>query len=87
MKVTKKLGLDGKAQKDLINKTFLITLDFGERWELGCHRIGRRSGRRVILPIRVKFLEDNTVNIESVGAFCPVKILPGKKMERRWRYA
>ena len=81
LKVTKKLGLDGKAQTELINKTFLITLDFGREVGTWMPPNWAASGRRVILPIRVKFLEDNTVNIESVGAFCPVKILPGK---RKW---
>lgn len=81
LKVTKKLGLDGKAQKELINKTFLITLDFGREVGTWMPPNWAASGRRVILPIRVKFLENNAISIESVGAFCPVKILPGK---RKW---
>jgi hypothetical protein len=81
LKVTKKLGLDGKAQKELINKTFLITLDFGREVGTWMQPNWAASGRRVILPIRVKFLENNAISIESVGAFCPVKILPGK---RKW---
>ena len=81
LKVTKRLGLDGKAQKVLINKTFLITLDFGREVGTWMPPNWAASGRRVILPIRVKFLENNAISIESVGAFCPVKILPGK---RKW---
>ena len=78
LRVTKKLGLDGKARKELIDKTFLITLDFGREVGTWMPAKWAGSGKRVILPIRVKFLEENKVNIESVGAFCPVKILPGK---------
>ena len=83
----KKLGLDGKARKELIDKTLFDNFRFWERGGTWMPAKWAGSGKRVILPIRVKFLEENKVNIESVGAFCPVKILPEKKMERRWRYA
>jgi hypothetical protein len=77
IEISRKLGVQGKAQTELINTKWTVEMDFGRERGTWMPPSWANSGKRVILPIRIIFLENNEIKIDSVGAFCPIDITPG----------
>ena len=76
--VTKRLGLQGAAGKQLIGTRWKLTLDIGRERGTWMPPEWGASGRRILCPIAVELKDGGVLQCVGVGAFLPMEMSAGK---------
>jgi len=76
--VTKRLGLEGKAAKELVGTRWRLTLDVGRERGSWMPPEWGASGLRVILPIAVELGANGVVTPLAIGGFAPMTVRAGE---------